>query len=449
MSSSEWSRSASLQCWIAREGTERGRSAVWRDVDDDLAGGGRPVVENFAWILSGRVVYAAGQWVMLAGLAKLTNPSTVGQFALGVAVAAPAFQLGNLQLRGVQATDAQDEYTFGEYLGLRLVTTPVALLFIGAIALVGYAPATGAVILLVGLSKAAESLSDVHHGLMQKHERLDPIGQSLIVKSVVSTAAFLGLLAATGSLVWALWGLVASWSLVLVWFDIPRARSIAAGVGPAQSMGPSWSPGRLTALARLALPLGITMMLISLMTNVPRYVIEADLGEGPLGIFAALSYVVVAGTTVVYALGEAATPRLARLFVDPSEGSFGGLVIRMLVVGAIAGGAGIFIAHLWGRELLSLLYTDEYGSYEALFVWIMAAGAASYCASIFGFAMTAARRFRVQVPLFALVLAVTTAGCWILVPSYGLVGAAWALTAAGLVQMVGSGGVVWWALRNR
>ncbi|MDH3224579.1 MAG: hypothetical protein OEO23_12750, partial [Gemmatimonadota bacterium] len=65
---------------------------------DSFAGRGRPVVENFAWILSGRGVYAIGQWAMLAGLAKLSDPSTVGQFALGLAVAAPVIQLANLQL---------------------------------------------------------------------------------------------------------------------------------------------------------------------------------------------------------------------------------------------------------------------------------------------------------------------------------------------------------------
>ena len=416
---------------------------------DSFAGRGRPVVENFAWILSGRGVYAIGQWAMLAGLAKLSDPSTVGQFALGLAVAAPVIQLANLQLRGVQATDARDEYAFGEYLALRSITTPAALLIIGAVAVFGYGPEMAAVILLVGLSKAAESLSDVHHGLMQRHERLDPIGQSLIAKSVISTLAFLGLLAATGSLVWALWSLVASWSLVLVLFDIPRARSIVAQLRPGESVRPVWSPGRLWRLARLALPLGITMLLISLMTNVPRYVIEADLGESQLGIFAALSYVVVAGTTVIYALGEAATPRLARCFVDPSGGSFGGLLLKLLLVGAAAGGVGVLVAYLWGGELLRLLYTDEYGSHQTLFVWIMAAGAVGYGASIFGFAMTAARQFRVQVPLFTVVLAVTATGCWILVPRHGLVGAAWALMAASLTQMVGSAGVVWLAWRNR
>ena len=42
---------------------------------------------NFAWTLSGNVVYSACQWGMLVLLAKLGTPATVGEFALAVAIA--------------------------------------------------------------------------------------------------------------------------------------------------------------------------------------------------------------------------------------------------------------------------------------------------------------------------------------------------------------------------
>ena len=40
---------------------------------------------NFAWTLSGNVVYSACQWGMLVLLAKLGTPATVAAFALAVA----------------------------------------------------------------------------------------------------------------------------------------------------------------------------------------------------------------------------------------------------------------------------------------------------------------------------------------------------------------------------
>src|SRR5207249_11641930 len=47
--------------------------------------GGMSWRSNFAWALSGNVVYAACQWGMVIALAKLGNSFMVGQFSLGLA----------------------------------------------------------------------------------------------------------------------------------------------------------------------------------------------------------------------------------------------------------------------------------------------------------------------------------------------------------------------------
>jgi O-antigen/teichoic acid export membrane protein len=69
------------------------------------------------------------------------------------------------------------------------------------------------------------------------------------------------------------------------------------------------SPGsERAAIFRTALPLGLVLMLISLNTNLPRYVIEHRLGTRELGAFAAVASFMAAGTTIVNALGQAAHP---------------------------------------------------------------------------------------------------------------------------------------------
>ena len=109
---------------------------------------------NFSWTLVGNVVYAACQWGMLTVLAKLGSPEAVGQFSLGLAVGAPVMMLANLQLRGIQATDARREYAFGDYLALRLLTTALAYGVIVALALsAGYRAEVVAAILALGLQR--------------------------------------------------------------------------------------------------------------------------------------------------------------------------------------------------------------------------------------------------------------------------------------------------------
>src|SRR5690606_37411426 len=94
---------------------------------------------NFSWTFIGNAVNAAAWFLMTVVLARLGSPADVGLFALGLATTAPVFMFATLRLRDVQATDTKQEYQFGDYFALRLVTTTLAFLaVIGVVALSGY-----------------------------------------------------------------------------------------------------------------------------------------------------------------------------------------------------------------------------------------------------------------------------------------------------------------------
>src|SRR5580704_14620345 len=85
---------------------------------------------NFSWTMLGNVVYRGTQWGILVLLARLSSPEAVGQFSLGLAIAAPVMLFAGLQLRAVQATDARVQFQFSDYAGLRILLTAVAALLI-------------------------------------------------------------------------------------------------------------------------------------------------------------------------------------------------------------------------------------------------------------------------------------------------------------------------------
>jgi O-antigen/teichoic acid export membrane protein len=85
---------------------------------------------------------------------------------------------------------------------------------------------------------------------------------------------------------------------------------------------------------------------------------------------------------------------------------------------------GILLIWLAGRPILLLLYQPEYAERVGIFLWLGLAAGISYVASLLGFAMTAARYFRAQLPVFLISTLVTAAGCTLLVPRYQLLGAA-------------------------
>jgi O-antigen/teichoic acid export membrane protein len=392
--------------------------------------------KNFSWNLVGNIVYAGCQWGILIVLAKLTSTEVVGQFALALAVSAPVFLLSQLQLRGVQATDARNEYLFGHYLGLRIVTTALAMAVVVGIAFYGYDRYTALVITAVALSKLFESVSDVFYGLMQKHERMDRIAISMMVKGPLSLFT-LGLVVwMTQNLLWGILAMAAVWGGILCTFDFASGKKILYATdipNATHSIRPVFDLKRILKLAWLALPLGLVMALLSLNTNIPRYFIESYHGKSELGIFAALVYLVTVGGLVINAMGQSATPRLAKYYAIGDIKSFSKLLLRLLLIGVGMGVAGVFVAFFFGEIVLNIIYGAAYAERKNVFICVVIAGAASYIAAFCGYGVTAARAFPVQLFLCIGVTVTTAAIAPYLIRLYGLNGAAYVLIISGLL----------------
>jgi O-antigen/teichoic acid export membrane protein len=396
---------------------------------------------NFSWTFVGNVVYAGCQWGMLVAIAKLSSPSLVGQFALGISITAPVYMFASLELRNVQAADARCEYSFGDYLSLRIITTILALLVIvGIVRAANYHLEIGLTILAVGVCKAIESISDVIFGLFQQKERMDRVAKSMILKGPISLFALSLGVYLTGSVFWGTVGLAVVWALVLFSYDIRSGMlilkcmpelSIATGNPDKQGgpMHPSWEMRKLARLAWLALPLGLASMLISLQANIPWYFVERHLGTSMLGIFAALAYFDRSGKLVMHALGRSATSRLSQYYVTGNGSAFGLLLLKLVSIGALLGGVGVLVAFFAGEIILKFFYQSEYAM-QHVFMTLMVGAGLSYVATFLHYGMIASRYFRAQMLLHVIVTAALVLICVLLIPSGGLSGAAMAVAIA-------------------
>lgn len=401
--------------------------------------------KNFAWTFLGNVIYGACQWGILVFLAKIGSPEMVGQFALGLAVCIPVLMFTNLNLRNVQATDVKGEFLFGQYLGLRLLTTGLAVLAISGITLAsGYSRETKLVILAVGVAKALESVIDALYGLLQQHERMNRIASSMIIRSLLYLLG-LGLgVYLTGNILWGMAGFAAAGALTLVFCDFRHGAQVINDSSPqaapklslAEAMRPRWEMSAVKKLIRLSLPLGLSMMLMSLTHNIPRYFIEHYLGVRELGIFAAITQLMVAGNTVVAALGSSASPRLARYFALGEHQNFRGLVLKLVGIGVFLGVAGFLVTWVAGYQILAIFYRPEYARNADVFQQVMLAAGLFYIGSFLGYAVTATRAFDSFVIPYLCGTLISLAAAWLLIPAFGLIGAAYALNANALAICV-------------
>lgn len=401
---------------------------------------------NFAWTLTGNLVYGACQWGLLVALAKLADATAVGQFALGLAIAGPLFTLANLNLRAVQITDVRREYFLGDYLGLRVLTTVggLAAMLVAVIVLNCSLPAA-LVVLSVGLVKALESVSDILYGLLQQNERMDYIAVSMMAKGTLSVAVLAALVSLTRGAHWGVLGIAAVWVTVLWIYDRRRCARLHRLPGPALRLPDA---SRLPPLLGLAMPLGIVMLLVQLNVNIPRYFLAHYAGERNLGIYSAMAYPAVAGMALLGALAQASGPRMASCYASGKRREFLTLGTYLAVLGGLLGAGAVAAAWIAGPRILHLLYGSEYAQQAGVFVWLMAAGAAGYLGSCTGYLLTTARYFRVQVLLMGLTCAATTLACAALIPAHGLRGAVFAQGIGWIVETLTGGGALLHAVHS-
>lgn len=396
-----------------------------------------PLRIGFSWSLVGWVGYAACQWLMLSVMAKLGNPTLVGQFALALAITAPVFMLTNLQLRGVQSTDALSQYTFSDYVTLRLLGSGLAFALIAmACPFLKIGNAALGVVLLVTVFKVLESFGDVAAGLMQKFEMLDSAAIALLLRGGLGIGLFAMAFAVSRNLALSLSIWIVAAGLVIAYYDFRVARRLATTEG---GIGLHLNWQIIRTLTVTSLPLGLVSAISSFNTNIPRYVIERTLSVSDLGIFASIAYPVTAATIVSNSLGQSALARMSRLFLERRLREFKILVMKLVAVGAALTVAGVLLVLIGGNRFLTLIYTPEYARQGNLFAVLALTAGLNAIACFLVYALTAARRFRVQLPITLLCMLSTILSSLVLVPRFHLVGAAWALLIPAVVLIAAAG----------
>jgi O-antigen/teichoic acid export membrane protein len=398
------------------------------------------LAKNFSWTMAGNAVYAASQWAVIVVLAQLENPVVVGQYALGLAISAPVIILANLALRQVLATDTRREYLFGHYRALRLVTSAAAMIIVAAICLVaGYDLTTSAVVLAVGLSKAFDAISDIFYGLDQLYERMDVVGKSLILRNLLSIVVLTLGVVVTGSVIVGALASAGASLVVLLLYDLPVSARVTQRDHLGERAPATARP--LAVLARRALPLGLATSLVAFSVYVPRYFVERGFGPRALGIFSAIVYIGLATDTAVQALGQTVTSRFARFYASGDVRSYYGLLVKLLALALGLGVAGVVGALVLGEWVLDLLYGPAYAARADVLVWALVGAGIHYVASFLSYAVMATRTFERFLLPYSLVAITAVASAALLVPSHGLVGAAWSYCIVGVVNCLTSIGI--------
>lgn len=377
--------------------------------------------KNAVWTVVGNSVYALCQFSMLAVIAKLGTPSGLGRFSLALAVSSPLVVFCMLQLRALQVTDVQERVPFSNYLGMRIWAMLAAMSSITIIATLGYKADTAICIIAIGGAKSIEAVSDVAFGFLQQYERMREVAISQITKGLLALATVSSALEATGSVAWSAIALAGANALTLFLWDLPSLRRLEPNT---QLLRPNLRIGELASLLHRALPLGLALAMVTLTASLPRIFLERSGSLEEVGVFAAMMTLTLPGTIVVSALGQSASPRLARAYSQRDLRNLrkliGGLTLAAGAIG-IASAVVVLVGRDW---VIVWLYSEAVARRVVHLPLVMLAGVLWCLSSVLGYASVASGRLQQQPIATAACLFVTFVSAWLLIPNRGISGAA-------------------------
>ena len=382
------------------------------------------LLKKAKWLVGGNFVFAFSQWVILIFFARMTNQENLGQYALALAIVTPIFAVGNLQLRPLYILDVNSEqkYTYTHFYYLRLICSFIALACCLVLGL--FFNVSILVLLLVGLLKFFESYSDIIYAYYNAHDQTQLISKSLFLKGALSVLAV-----AVGLYLFDFYTALILFLIVylVVWLFIDNLYIQKTQEIKKMSLD--------LGMMKSAIPMGISLGIVTLQSNIPRLFLDQYASIEAVGIFTVLSYFIIVGSIFINSICQYLSPRLTHAW-NHNRAYFKKLLSMALLVAGGLGLIAIFLSYFMGEFVLKLVYGAEYIAYADAFVLTMVAGFILYLATVLGYTLTAIGFIKQQVYLFSIVLIFSVLVSYLCIPEYGIIGGIYTLMVSYLVQCV-------------
>lgn len=386
------------------------------------------IFKNITWVFSGNVVAALTKWLILILIARLMTPEDVGVYSLAFALTAPIAIFINFKLRSLVVTDI--ELNFKNYVVTRNILSFVAILLILCIAFAFY-PDYALIILLVGFNKILDLYSELYYSIPQLNSNFNVIGKLMIVKHAILILPFIISLYSFRSLVIAQLILV---TIQFVFFYFGEKKWIE---NKYKLRSTYTNFKEVKNIILLGIPLGISLMLVSLNSNIPRYILEYFESAEVLGYFAAVAYVVAIGNLVMSSVSQNFLPLLSKkinegLIKEFIKYVFGYITVLSVVLGVLA----VTLSYLLGELILNLVYGQEYVAFSDILVLISISMGFNFISWGYDTALMSMRYIKIQ-PIISLVTAIVALMIgYFLIKNYGIYGAAYTLIITNIIQLV-------------
>ena len=349
---------------------------------------------------------------------RLGSYETGGMLSLAVSLTNVFYVLATFSIRVFQASDTAGRFPASRYVSTRVVTSlfGTALCVVFTLCNRQYSAAQSWSIILYMVFKLSESLVDTLAAEQQKAWRMDYCGRSFFMRGVASLGSFVLMLVLTGSLPLALLVMAAVTMPIVLLYDW-RIVTRLTGRIRLDLRRSEWQP-----LLAAAWPMMVNSLMMTMMTAIPKYMLERCFGSTVMGIYGSIAtpaVIVQAGCSFVY------SPLIAPLSEQYNRGDIAGF--RKTVLTALGAVLGFTLLMLGGAAVLGewglrLLFGESILPYAPLLIPVLLTSLCMALLYFFEVPLTIMRRLKTMTAIHLCAIAVCAVLSLTVVPSMGMEG---------------------------
>lgn len=373
--------------------------------------------KSFIWNTLGSGLLSVNSLFFLIIATRINGVSSAGIFSVCYATACMLYCVAIYSGRIYQVTETDDIVTDNEYIVNRIITSIVMLLLTILFGFINsYNNYKLSILFILALVKAIEAFSDVFHGILQKNERLDIVGKSLLLRSTLNVICFLIVNLITENLLLSCISLVIVNILVLIFIDIKVSLKYKEKEKHLNLNG-------VFRIFTFGFFTFAFTLISNYLVNIPRYAIDTLNTESLQTIFG----IIVMPATVIMLVCQFITQpiivKLKQFYLDNNKKAFLSIIYKVIVAIIIIGIMALIAGYLLGIPVLNFMYGIKLEPYLSSLLITMIAVTMYTISSIFSQAMVIFRKTKAQFYIYLFVSLASYIICNYLISIVGFNGA--------------------------
>lgn len=382
--------------------------------------------KNFLWNMIGTTLNSFLSLFLLIIVTRINGIEMSGSFSFIFTLTLILQMFSNYGGRIYQVSDYKNEFSFQEYLGSRVKTSLLSIIFFVIMCFFYKFDLKLSVVAISLMAlRLLETFSDVFYASFQKHNQLYKVGVSLTAKSLLILLLFLILEVITKNILISSLGILLASILVFAFYDLPNIRKIEEFKFIYNN--------RVYSQSKYIFMFGFITQLI---LNVGRFIGMKTLDEVEIGYLGILMMIPTVMTLISGFIIQPEIVNLTKLYEKKKNEEFDKSlknISKTLIKFSILC---IILAVTIGPFALKILYQLDFNKYRLAFVLLILAGTFNGITTIYSNALTIFRKTKEQFNYYVVVLIINLVVSYLTSLNFGLNGVIGSLMISMLIQSI-------------